>query len=131
MSRSFTVLSLNYVTFYVEALAQALEFYTYVFGPPDQVEAPLAITGWKMGDTWLTLFPSRAGTVPGRNPCNAEFAFQVAAYDEVDILYQRLVEAGAKTVHAPEDTRMYENMRYACVDDPFGIRLDIYFPLPA
>ena len=29
----------------------------------------------------------------------------------------------------PTDTKMYEPMRFACVDDPFGVRVDIYCPL--
>jgi hypothetical protein len=24
---------------------------------------------------------------------------------------------------------MYEDMRFSCVDDPFGVRIDIYCPL--
>jgi hypothetical protein len=28
-----------------------------------------------------------------------------------------------------EDTTMYEKMRFAAVDDPFGVRIDIYYPL--
>jgi hypothetical protein len=26
----------------------------------------------------------------------------------------------------PEDTEMYEPMRFCCVDDPFGVRIDVY-----
>ncbi len=29
---------------------------------------------------------------------------------------------------SPADTKMYEPMRFACVDDPFGVRIDVYFP---
>ena len=39
-----------------------------------------------------------------------------------------MVERGAKTLMKPQDTWMYEKMRYCCVDDPFGVRLDVYCP---
>ena len=29
----------------------------------------------------------------------------------------------------PEDTCMYEPMRFCCVDDPVGIRIDVYCPI--
>jgi uncharacterized glyoxalase superfamily protein PhnB len=53
----------------------------------------------------------------------------VSAPQEVDILYQTLIEAGAKKGWDPEDTTMYEEMRFCYVDDPFGVRIDIYYPL--
>ncbi len=28
----------------------------------------------------------------------------------------------------PDDTKIYEPMRFACVDDPFGVRIDVYCP---
>ena len=82
-----------------------------------------------MGTTWLTVFPSRAGTDPAGNPRNAEFAVQVATPAEVDLLHTTLTAAGARTVMAPADTVMYEPMRYCCVDDPFGMRIDVYCPI--
>lgn len=106
----------------------AIDFYTAVFGPPETKDGA-ELHGWRMGDSWLTIFPSKIGTEPERNPCNAEFAIQVAAPAEVDHLYQALVEAGASAGWEPKDTEMYEPMRFAYVDDPFGMRLDIYAPL--
>jgi hypothetical protein len=58
-----------------------------------------------------------------------EFAIQVASPEEVDRLHQAFVSAGAKNSWTPEDTRMYEPMRFSAVDDPFGVRIDIYCPL--
>jgi uncharacterized glyoxalase superfamily protein PhnB len=63
------------------------------------------------------------------NPRNTEFAIQVAAVEEVDRLHHALIAAGAKEYMAPADTRMYKPMRFACSDDPFGVRIDIYCPL--
>jgi uncharacterized glyoxalase superfamily protein PhnB len=89
----------------------------------------MEIVGWRMGATWLTLFPSKESPHPGSNPRNAEFAIQVATPDEVDALYQAFIEAGAKKGWEPFDTEMYEPMRFSCVDDPFGVRIDIICPL--
>ena len=79
-----------------------------------------------MGSTWLTLFPSQQGNYKGRNPRNSEFAIQVSKPQEVDILHQLLIDFGDKSCWVPEDTNMYEDMRFSCVDDPFGVRIDVY-----
>jgi len=63
------------------------------------------IIGWRMGATWLTLFPTKEATHPGSNPRNVEFAIQVAAPDEVDALYQAFINAGAKKGWEPFDIR--------------------------
>jgi predicted 3-demethylubiquinone-9 3-methyltransferase (glyoxalase superfamily) len=83
-----------------------------------------------MGSTWLTVFSSKDGTKVGNNPQNAEFAIQVSAPEEVDALYEALIAAGGKEGWEPSDTSMYEEMRFAYVDDPFGMRIDIYCLLP-
>jgi len=87
------------------------------------------IYGWRMGTAWLTLFPSKEGTYKGSNPRNSEFAIQVSKPEEVDVLQQLLINAEAKSCWAPEDTSMYEEMRFSCIDDPFGVRIDVYCPL--
>ncbi len=129
MTDKFKIVSLNYVCFYVKELDEAIAFYSRVFGPPEYREDEGRINGWKMGDTWLTIFSSDQGVAPTRNPGNAEFAVQVDTPEEVDRLYRAFVEAGAKDAWAPEDTQMYEPMRFSAVDDPFGMRIDIYCPL--
>ena len=128
--QAFRVVGLAYVSLYCKDFEEAIAFYTRVFGEPLNVDAPGDIYGWKLGTTWLTLFPSRDGTRPGANPCNTEFAIQVAAPEEVDALLQALVDAGAAPGWAAEDTWMYEPMRYGYVDDPFGARIDVYCPIP-
>ena len=82
-----------------------------------------------MGATWLTLSPSKEGTYKGSNPRNSEFAIRVLRPEEVDVLHQLLINAGAKSCWGPEDTSMVEEMRNSCVDDPFGVRIDVYCPL--
>ena len=124
------IVGLQYVSLYFHDLDQAIAYYTAVFGPPDEVMESKTIWGWRMGNTWLTLFASKIGTDPERNPCNAEFAIQVERKDQVDELVGRLVEHGGKVCMAPEDTWMYETMRFAAVDDPFGVRIDVICPIP-
>ncbi len=130
MPEAFEIVSINYVSIYVKELSEALAFYGGVFGPPTYQEDEGRINGFKMGNTWLTVFSSDQGTHPGKNPRNAEFAIQVVAPAQVDVLHAALVSAGAVDVWTPEDTTMYEPMRFAAVDDPFGVRIDIYCPLP-
>ena len=71
----FRVVDLNYVSLYLEDLDRGVEFYGELFGPPVYEEGRLR--GWRMGATWLTLFPSDAGSCAGENPRNAEYAIQV------------------------------------------------------
>jgi uncharacterized glyoxalase superfamily protein PhnB len=125
---SVRVVDLNYFSLYVEQFDEAVAFYTRVFGPPGYTEGGGELYGWQMGATWLTLFPADGTDITG-NPRNCEFAVQVARVDDVDALYEQLIASGARPCMRPKDTRMYQRMRFACVDDPFGVRLDIYCPL--
>jgi uncharacterized glyoxalase superfamily protein PhnB len=127
--RPYRIVNLNYVSLYIKDFQAALAFYSQVFGPPEDVDEQRAIYGWRMGSTWLTVLPSKAGPDQASNPRNAEFAIQVADVAEVDLLHRALIEAGAKVCMSPADTTMYEPMRFSCVDDPFGVRIDIYYPL--
>lgn len=129
MPSDFTVVGLAYVSLYYRDFEEAVAFYTRVFGEPLNVNASGKIYGWQLGATWLTLFPSSEGTRPDTNPCNTEFAVQVAAPEQVDVLTQVLIDAGATPGWAAEDTEMYDPMRFAYVEDPFGVRIDIYCPL--
>ena len=120
---------LNYMSFYLAEYQAAVEFYTKVLGEPEVVQT--GITGWRMGNTWLTFFPSKGGPHPDSNPRNGEFAIEVGQPGEVDQLHGRFVAAGGRDIWPPEDTEMYEPMRFGAVDDPFGIRVDIYCPRTA
>jgi catechol 2,3-dioxygenase-like lactoylglutathione lyase family enzyme len=124
--RRYQVVGLHYVSLYMYDLDAAIAFYSAIFGPPESVDPEGMNYGWRMGSTWLTILPSSIGTAPESNPCNTEFAIQVSTAEEVDRLYQALVAAGAREFMAPADTTMYEPMRFACVDDPFGVRIDVY-----
>jgi len=128
MSQDYGIVSLNYVSLYFKDDDRAIDIYSRVLGDPTVREEKGAITGWKLGDTWLTVFPAHGGTEPERNPCNTEFAIRVSQIEQVDRLYQAFVDAGATGSWKPENTEMYEPMRFAAVDDPFGVRIDIYCP---
>ena len=125
-TKPFQIVDLNFVSLYMLNLEEAVAFYAKIFGPPDQVYEKGPHYGWELGATWLTLFESKAGTVPESNPRNAEFAIQVAEPDEVDRMYDAFLAAGAKKCMVPEDTEMYVPMRFCCVDDPFDVRIDVY-----
>lgn len=127
--KPFIIQGLGYVSLYFKEFEAAVKFYSQVFGPPMYEEDNGQTLGWRMGSTWLTFFPSKYGTKPDSNPCNTEFTIQVSSPGEVDALFQALVDAGAKIGQEPVDSRMYERMRYAYVDDPFGVRIDISYPL--
>jgi uncharacterized glyoxalase superfamily protein PhnB len=124
----FDIVGLNYVSLYPADHAAAVEYYASVFGPLDVEDTTAGIWGWRMGSTWLTVFPGSAGTDPEGTTSNVEFAIQVATPQEVDRLYAAFVEAGVTASLAPRETEMYETMRFAYVDDPFGVRIDIYCP---
>ena len=126
--RSYNVVGLNYVSLYIKDLREAITFYSQIFGPPESINESGTIHGWRMGSTWLTVFPSTAGTAHDSNPRNTEFAIQVAAVGDVDRLHRALIAAGATECISPAATTMYEPMRFACLDDPFGVRIDVYCP---
>ena len=131
--KPYKIVDLNFVSLYFVELAKAVDFYTGIFGPPDEVDEKDPHYGWQLGATWLTLFESKIGTAVSHNPHNTEFAVQMAEPGEVDRLYAALIAAGATPCHPPEDTEMYVPMRFCCVDDPFGVRIDVYclIDLPA
>lgn len=126
MNSDFGIVTLKYVSIYAKDLTQAIDFYSRVFGEPKVRDEKGSITGWPLGDTWLTLFPAKGGTDPERNPCNVEFAIKVSTDEQVDKLFEAFIAAGAKSAWKPEDTEMYEPMRFASIDDPFGVRIDMY-----
>ena len=130
MADKFRIVALRYMSIYVKSVDDAVAFYSQVFGEPEYVDADTGTRGWKIGDTWFTVLSSKGGSATESNPVNTEFAIQVGSSDEVDRLYDALIEAGATRCCAPEDTWMYEKMRFSAVDDPFGVRIDVYCPLP-
>ena len=127
MKKAYKISAVRFPSFYLKDFEAAVDFYTRILGPPETDQE--TIKGWQIGDTWLTLFPAGAFHRKEVNPRNCEIALQVESPDQVDSLYRTLVEAGAESCWEPEDTEMYVPMRFSCVDDPFGIRIDVYCPL--
>jgi hypothetical protein len=103
-------------TLYYQDYQEALAFYKKVLGPPAYIEGENT-HGWKIGETWLTLFPSKSG-----NPINVEIPFYMASPEEVDRLYQAFIAAGAKG-DPPENGIMYRLVRLCVLTDPFGVSI--------
>ena len=125
----FDIVGLNYFSVYLKDYEEAVEFYSGIFGPDQSGDPRGMLKAWQMGSTYLTVFPAKDMAMEDVNPRNAEFAIQVGSPDEVDRLHKAFVDAGATNGWDPRDTEMYEPMRFAYVDDPFGMRIDIYCPI--
>ena len=117
-----------YPSFYVEDMDQANAFWSGICGPCTSTEENLL--GWKLGDTWITIFPAKFGPHKDSGPKSTEFAIRVKTPEDVDRLYDRMIELGATHFSKPEDTWMYSRMRFSCLDAPWGARIDIICPLP-
>ncbi len=126
-----SVIGLGYFSVYVLDFERAIAFYSRVFGPPKASAASGRHHGWQMGNSWLTVFDGAVGASVAANPRNAEFALQVTTVAEVNALYDALIAAGGTAAMKPAGTEMYEPMYYGCLDDPFGLRIDVYCQLPA
>lgn len=107
-------------TLYYQDYQAALHFFKEVFGPPAYVEGQYT-HGWRIGDSWLTVFPAKQG-----NPQNLEVPIYLQAADEVDRLYAAFVAAGAQGTE-PQETLMYLPVRIALVTDPFGVMFTLVF----
>jgi predicted enzyme related to lactoylglutathione lyase len=123
------VLGVAYPSLYVRDLEAATAFYESLLGPVEYREKGLV--GIRVGDTWLTLFDAHVMGRDAEGPRNTEFALRLGSPEDVDEMCRRFVAAGAKVVMPPADTRMYDAMRYACVDDPHGLRVGLYHPTSA
>ena len=123
------ITGLHFVSLYFPDVQSAREFYTKAIGEPAFSDSETSTYGWDLQSSWLTFLPASAGTKPSALPRNTEFGLCVATPEDVDLLVQRFVLAGAREHMKPHDTTMYIPMRFACVDDPFGVRIDIYCPL--
>jgi catechol 2,3-dioxygenase-like lactoylglutathione lyase family enzyme len=124
------VVAVAYPSLYVDDFDAAVAFWTGLLGPPaySEPEGAGRLVGFRLGDTWLTLFPRAGGPHPDSGPRGCEFALKVGAPGDVDGLFARMLALGATAVMAPRDTRMYEAMRFACVDTPHGVRIDVVCP---
>lgn len=114
----FDFLGLNGIALFFEDYQAALDYYTAVLGPPAYVEGPYT-RGWRLGNSWLTLFPSKGG-----NPRNVELTINMPTPEDAECLQRAFIEAGG-TGQPPSDQLMYEPVRYCAVVDPFGTEIII------
>ena len=106
-------------TLFFQDYDEAKQYYQCVLGPPAYVEGS-GTTGWRVGDTWLTLLRGENG-----NPQNVEIAIVMPSPHEAERLQQAFVEAGG-TAPPPTDALMYVPIRMCPVTDPFGTPILIY-----
>jgi hypothetical protein len=107
---------------YYEDYTAALDFITQIFGEPVYQE-DADTRGWRLGRSWLTLFPSQGG-----NPSNVEVPIYLQSAGELDRLYAAFIAAGA-IGDEPQNTLMYEPVRFAILTDPFGVDWNLVAPL--
>lgn len=118
----FDFVGLNGISLYFSDYKAAARYYEQVLGPSAYVEGEWT-RGWRIGNSWLTLFPSKQG-----NPQNAEVTIVMKTPDEADRLQTAFIKAGG-TGENPSDELMYEPIRMCPVQDPFGTNILIICPL--
>jgi PAS domain-containing protein len=109
---------------YTAEYAKAVDFYSVALGEPQYVEGENT-RGWRIGDSWLTLFPLEAldgydGQRAALNPVELQFHLEGEA--ELRRLRSALLAAGAQGPE-PSEELMYVPLLFAPVRDPFGNRL--------
>jgi len=93
----------------VAGAAEAMDFYTRVLGASDSV--------LMLGDEMP------GGTDPGPRTLGGSPVALFVYVDDVDDVYTRAIDAGSKSVQAPENH--FYGDRVAMFDDPFGHRWNI------
>jgi len=114
----FDFIGLNGVALFFKDYVKALEYYTTVLGPPNYIEGQFT-HGWRLGISWLTLFPSKTG-----DPQNIELTINMPTPFEAERLHQAFIDAGGSG-EPPSDQLMYESIRYCAIKDPFGTEIII------
>jgi catechol 2,3-dioxygenase-like lactoylglutathione lyase family enzyme len=109
----FEFIGLQGIALFFNDYPSAVAYYTRVLGAPVYVEGDFT-RGWRLGNTWLTLFPSQSG-----NPQNAEVHIYMKTPAEAERLQAAFIQAGGSG-EAPSDQLMYEPIRFCPVQDPFG-----------
>ena len=84
----FAFLGVFDIALHYDRYDEALVFYNRVLGPPAYVEGD-STHGWRIGGSWLTLFPARQG-----NPGNLELTLVMASPAEAERLQEAFIEAG-------------------------------------
>ena len=120
----FEFAGLHGVALFFEDYEAAVDYYSRVLGPPVYVEGQFT-RGWRIGNTWLTLFPKETGS-----PTNAEIHFYMKTPAEAERLQAAFIEAGGSG-EPPTDALMFEPIRFCSVQDPFGTKILTVSHLPS
>lgn len=115
----FAFASTGGAVIFIEDYTAAIAYYRSVLGEPAYVEGEHT-HGWRIGDSWLTIFPSRSG-----GPVNTEVQLLMESPEEAERLQAALIAAGGSGPE-PTDQLMYEPIRSCPVTDPFGTDLLVY-----
>jgi len=115
----FRIASTGGEVIFVEDYQAAVAYYRAVLGEPGYVESP-DTHGWRIGDSWLTVFPSPEG-----GPRNTEIQILMESPEEAERLQAAFIAAGGSGSE-PSDQLMYEPIRSCPVTDPFGTDLLVY-----
>ena len=116
----FTFAGIRGACLFVREYEAAVEFYSTVLGPPNYIEKEDHTHGWKLSNTWLTLFPGKEAS-----PRNVSIEIQMKSPEEADRLQATFIEAGASGA-SPSDEFRYDPIRFCPVTDPFGTELLIF-----
>jgi catechol 2,3-dioxygenase-like lactoylglutathione lyase family enzyme len=115
----FAFASTGGAVIFIEDYQAAVDYYRGVLGPPAYVEGDHT-HGWRIGDSWLTVFPSKDG-----GPRNTEVQLLMATPEEAERLQAAFI-AGGGSGPDPSDQLMYEPIRSCPVTDPFGTEILVY-----
>jgi len=118
----FDFVGLNGIALYFEDYEKALNYYTAILGPPNYIEGKFT-HGWGLGNSWLTIFPSKEG-----DPKNVELTINMPSPEEAERLHQAFIDSGGAG-DPPSNQLMYEPIRYCAVKDPFGTEIIVISPL--
>jgi glyoxylase I family protein len=129
---------IHHVDLAVSDVQRSLEFYLAVLGPaglrePERYESYRGteeILYLRFGDDYLGLCPADGGEHAYYGVGLEHLAFYVDSREEVDAVYQRCLDIGAKIHFPPEADKQLEGYYELFVFDPDGIRIEIaYAPL--
>jgi PhnB protein len=129
----------------VKGAADAIAFYQKAFGATENARMP-APDGKRLIHADITInggrilmsdeFPEHSDECGGAvivptsdKPVGVAVALHYTKPADIDATFRRAVEAGCKSVQAPEDT--FWQARFAMLSDPFGHRWMLNAPLPA
>jgi PhnB protein len=113
----------------VAGAAEAIEFYSSVFGATERMRMPMpdgaiAHAEIQIGDSVLMIGDEvPGGSDPSPKTLGGSPVALFVYVEDVDDVYERALQLGARSVQAPEDH--FYGDRVAMFDDPFGHRWNV------